>query len=343
MSDLLGDGVMHQPESNTYSEDFEKLEPDSTPDSLAEQDEEVTTTGDEAEEDRYVAGASVSDKLIEFDDESPQQSSQPSFNPDPEPFPNDSPPPTRQSGSPPPAYSQYSEFSNPPPKSFEADTTSVKKELNTIMEPTEVAKPPEGSWMKNIDPRVLGLIYWRDVKKSGLVFGSMMFILLSLLFFSVMSVLAYLSLAVLTVTLSFRVYKNVLQAVQKTGDGHPFKQYLEMNIELPDDKVQKAVQTVMKHVNCTVRELRRLFLIEDIVDSVKFGLLLWVLTYVGSCFNGMTLAILGVVSIFTIPKIYETYKVQIDNYVNMARTQLSKIMGQIMSKMPFPKKKVKSQ
>ena len=70
---------------------------------------------------------------------------------------------------------------------------------------------------------VVDLIYWRDPKKTGIVFGSMMVLLLSLAMFSVMSVVAYLSLAALTVTISFRVYKNVLQAVQKSSDGHPFK------------------------------------------------------------------------------------------------------------------------
>ena len=70
---------------------------------------------------------------------------------------------------------------------------------------------------------VLDLIYWRDVRKTGVVFGSMLLVLLSLAFFSLLSVLAYLSLAILTVTLSFRVYKNIMAAVQKSNDGHPFK------------------------------------------------------------------------------------------------------------------------
>ena len=70
---------------------------------------------------------------------------------------------------------------------------------------------------------MLDLIYWRDVRKTGVVFGSMLLVLLSLAFFSLLSVLAYLSLAVLTVTLSFRVYKNIMAAVQKSNDGHPFK------------------------------------------------------------------------------------------------------------------------
>ncbi|XP_052827640.1 reticulon-1-A isoform X5 [Octopus bimaculoides] len=213
-----------------------------------------------------------------------------------------------------------------------------------------------GPWLKKIDPKdvgasneeldnslILDLIYWRDVKKTAVVFGSMLFILLSLAIYSVLTVIAYLSLAILAVTLSFRVYKNIMQAVQKSGDGHPFKEYLECDIELNDQKTQKVVKLILKHTNATVQELRRLFLIEDLVDSLKFGLLLWVLTYIGSWFNGMTIIINSVVIIFTLPKIYETYKVQIDNYLAMARSQFNKILQQVQSKLPFLKKKAKAQ
>lgn len=70
---------------------------------------------------------------------------------------------------------------------------------------------------------VADLIYWRDPKKSGPVFGGVLIVLLALTYFSLISVVAYLSLLALTGTISFRIYKNVVQAVQKTGDGHPFK------------------------------------------------------------------------------------------------------------------------
>ncbi|XP_076464599.1 reticulon-1-A-like isoform X3 [Babylonia areolata] len=220
-------------------------------------------------------------------------------------------------------------------------------------EPAEEDRYAAGQWLKNVDPRApsveedlslfLDLIYWRDVRKTGVVFGSMMLVLLSLACFSLMSVLAYLSLAILTVTLSFRVYKNIMAAVQKTNDGHPFKQYLDLDITLKEEKVSRVTQTVLQHVNRSMLELRRLFLIEDLVDSIKFGLLLWVLTYIGSWFNGMTLIILLVIAIFSLPKVYETYKVQIDNYVNMATTQLNTILAQVQSKVPFLKKKAKAQ
>ena len=39
----------------------------------------------------------------------------------------------------------------------------------------------------------------------------------------VLSVLGNLSLALVTATMSFRIYKSVLTAVNKTQDGHPFK------------------------------------------------------------------------------------------------------------------------
>uniref|UniRef100_A0A8C3B0K8 Reticulon n=1 Tax=Cyclopterus lumpus TaxID=8103 RepID=A0A8C3B0K8_CYCLU len=71
-------------------------------------------------------------------------------------------------------------------------------------------------------PQVKDLIHWRDPKKSGLVFGLSMLLLLSLAAFSFISVASYLLLALLCVTITFRIYKSVVQAVQKSNDGHPF-------------------------------------------------------------------------------------------------------------------------
>ena len=130
--------------------------------------------------------------------------------------------------------------------------------------------------------------------------------LLSLAYFSLISVLAYLSLLVLTGTIAFRIYKTVLQAVHKTSNGHPFKDILDLDLTVPAEKVHKIADVAVAHANAAVSELRRLFLVEDFVDSLKFGVLLWCLTYVGSWFNGMTLIIIEVIALFTLPKVYET-------------------------------------
>lgn len=68
---------------------------------------------------------------------------------------------------------------------------------------------------------------------------------------------------------------------------------LELDLTLPQDKVREVTDIAVAHMNAAALELRRLFLVEDLVDSVKFGVLLWCLTYVGSWFNGMTLIIIG--------------------------------------------------
>lgn len=179
------------------------------------------------------------------------------------------------------------------------------------------------------------LIYWRQVKKSGLVFGAVLAVLLSLTCFSLISVVAYLALGALTVAIAFRVYRNVLQAVQKSSEGHPFKEYLDKDLSVPKEKVHEAADVLAKHADQVVARLRSLFLVEDLVDSLKLALLLWVLTYVGSWFNGMTLIILAYVALFTLPKVYETYKTEIDQYLSVARTHVGNVLGSIKSKIPI--------
>ncbi|XP_075782442.1 reticulon-1 isoform X3 [Pelodiscus sinensis] len=185
----------------------------------------------------------------------------------------------------------------------------------------------------------IDLLYWRDIKQTGILFGSILLLLFSLTQFSVVSVIAYLALAALSATISFRIYKSVLQAVQKTDEGHPFKAYLEMEMSLSQDQIQKYTDCLQLYVNSTVRELRRLFLVQDLVDSLKFAVLMWLLTYVGALFNGLTLLIMAVVSMFTLPVVYDKYQAQIDQYLGLVRTHINTVMAKIQAKIPGAKRK----
>lgn len=68
---------------------------------------------------------------------------------------------------------------------------------------------------------------------------------------------------------------------------------MEKDIVLPKEQVEQAATVSVAHVNAFLAELRRLFLVEDFLDTAKFAVLLWVLTYLGSWFNGITLAVIG--------------------------------------------------
>jgi len=130
---------------------------------------------------------------------------------------------------------------------------------------------------------------------------------------------------------------------------------LDLDLALPAEKVHEVADVAVAHANAAVSELRRLFLVEDFVDSLKFGVLLWCLTYVGSWFNGMTLIIIGkfscilciiylylttiyridstinlfylsgVVALFTLPKVYETNQEQIDQNLSLVQAKINEI------------------
>ncbi|XP_070590875.1 reticulon-4 isoform X1 [Erythrolamprus reginae] len=189
------------------------------------------------------------------------------------------------------------------------------------------------------EPSVVDLLYWRDIKKTGVVFGASLFLLLSLTVFSIVSVIAYIGLGLLSVTISLRIYKGVIQAVQKSEEGHPFGAYLSRDVAVSEELVKKYSHAVLGHLNNTVKELRRLFLVDDLVDSLKFAVLMWVFTYVGALFNGLTLLILALISLFSIPVIYEKHQAQIDHYVELVNKNVKDGMAKVQAKIPGLKRK----
>ncbi|XP_037638785.1 reticulon-3-like isoform X6 [Sebastes umbrosus] len=187
--------------------------------------------------------------------------------------------------------------------------------------------------------KVVDLLYWRDVKTTGVVFGAALLLLLSLTLCSIVSVCSYIGLALLSVTICFRIYKGILQAIQKSDEGHPFKQYLDQEVALSADMVHKYSDMALAKLNKSIGELRRVFLVEDLVDSIKFAVLMWILTYVGSLFNGLTILILALVGLFSCPIVYEKHQAQIDHYLALVNNQVKDIVGKIQAKVPGMKRK----
>ncbi|XP_029608352.1 reticulon-4 isoform X6 [Salmo trutta] len=221
-----------------------------------------------------------------------------------------------------------------PPKAAQEEAPAPVVESAPVVEVLPEAAPEKEAIAALPAPSLVELLYWRDVKTSGVVFGASLSLLLSLTLCSIVSVSSYIGLALLSVTICFRIYKGILQAIQKSDEGHPFKLYLDQDVALSEETVHKYSDCVLTRFNTTVTELRRLFLVEDLVDSLKFAVLMWILTYVGALFNGLTLFILGLVGMFSCPIVYEKYKVQIDHYVGMANKQVKDIIATVQAKVP---------
>ncbi|XP_070785571.1 reticulon-3 isoform X1 [Enoplosus armatus] len=190
---------------------------------------------------------------------------------------------------------------------------------------------------------VKDLVHWRDPKKSGLVFGLSMLLLLSLAAFSVISVASYLLLALLCVTITFRIYKSVVQAVQKSSDGHPFKALIDKDVSIPPETFRKHVDASLTYINRALKQMSRLFLVEDLVDSLKLAVVMWLFTYVGAVFNGITILILADILLFAVPPVYEKNKTQIDQYIDLARTQVNTTIAKLQEKLPGAVKRSKTE
>ncbi|KAK7154820.1 hypothetical protein R3I93_009692 [Phoxinus phoxinus] len=240
------------------------------------------------------------------------------------------------------------DFSDPepePPSTSKPEPEAAKPALiGAFGDATSKPTKPEEKKEKTVTPSksscsLVDLLYWRDLQRTGVVFGASLFLLLSLSVCSIISVLSYVALALLSVTVSFRIYKGILQAVQKSEDGHPFKMYLDKDIAIPTETVHKYSDTVLVHINTVVKELRRLFLVEDLVDSLKFAVLMWILTYVGALFNGLTILILGLIGAFSWPVVYEKHQAQIDHYYGLVNKQIKDVVGKVQAKIPGAKPK----
>lgn len=179
---------------------------------------------------------------------------------------------------------------------------------------------------------------WEDPIQSGVIFGSVFASLISICYYSLISVCAYGSLTALLAVLSLKVYTYVMVTfLKKEVPCNPLAKVAELNLEIPEEKISSIANNASTKLNATLLELRRLFLVENMLDSIKFGLSLWVLTYIGSWFNAMTLVLISWAGLFTIPKVYILNKAQIDPVLDKVKAQFDEISGKVFAMIPQAK------
>ncbi|XP_035629083.1 reticulon-2-like isoform X2 [Oncorhynchus keta] len=166
--------------------------------------------------------------------------------------------------------------------------------------------------MANIN--VMDLIYWKDTERTGMVFTGLVVGLLSLFQLSIITVISTISLGALCFTVSVSLYYRILQ-VLNMGDGvHPFKAYLDLDIsfsgELADQYTQKTIVTVVSFAN----SLKNLFLVGNLFDSLKLLALMYLVTFLGVLCNGLTVLIIAVITVFSLPLFYRQHQAKVDGF-----------------------------
>merc|ERR1711868_306306 len=178
------------------------------------------------------------------------------------------------------------------------------------------------------------LLYWENPRGSGIICGSVLVCLLAVRYISLISVIGNLSLALVTATMSFRIYKSLLAAANKTNEGHPFKQFLEVDVTLPADKVSSLSDSFFSKLNSILLKLKSILLVENTVESVKFAVLMYLLTYVGAMMNGLTIVTLAWVGMFSAPRVYRDNQKQIDEAILPLKTKFDDLQGKLQAALP---------
>jgi hypothetical protein len=221
------------------------------------------------------------------------------------------------------------------PEGFEELTTGNDDKPHTDKK-DDTLKSPLALWImkQNLHPQVIRLIYWVELQRTTGVFGGVLLLLLSLRFYPLIGVVMTFALSLLVVAFLYRIGMTIVKAVQKTSAEHPFKHLLEEKIEISEESMQYWSSKARGCINEGIRQTQCLFLVKDTVASLKAMIMFWLISYIASCVNFLTLCILGVVVVFTVPKLYEEKQTEIDQLFSQVMEKSAFACGMIEEKLP---------
>ncbi|KAG7464327.1 reticulon-2-like [Solea senegalensis] len=179
--------------------------------------------------------------------------------------------------------------------------------------------------------KLVDLVYWRSMWWTGVVFTGLVIGLASLFQLSVITVLSHVFLGLMCVTFPLRLYYKLLELLRWNPGVHPFQSCLDYDSTLTDTDTVMLVEEVVLLMAFAVTEFKRLVFIDNIFDSIKFVVLLYLLSYIGVLINGLTLIIIAVIAVFSLPLLYKKQQVRIRRIVRTIRGFVRKIQNMCLS------------
>jgi len=223
----------------------------------------------------------------------------------------------------PPATDPYYVESPPEP---EEEVDSMPSSPVTVPEPlpssrvedvpmsTKPTRPPLKAkgylkFLNFLHPFALYIIYWYNIKLSAVILGVCLVVLLTLTLNTFIHTIVLLLLSFLVVSLAYIVTKVAIDSFYNKEIKNPFSDYLNRKITLPEEEILEWTEYVVGKLDCYFNTLVRLLLFDNIKASLKFGIALWLLSFVTNCFTLLTSLFLLVILLFSIPPLYERFQV----------------------------------
>lgn len=183
--------------------------------------------------------------------------------------------------------------------------------------------------------RVSHIFHWKKPVESGICFAIGVTLITALTFFSIISVFAYSTLGLMLASGSIRLYKTVMKTLNRSPDtpvDHIWNSVRALNLSITHEKMHELVDSSLGNFNASLTYLKQVLLVEDKVATLKFGIFVYILTYIGAWFNGMTLITICYLALFTVPILYEKNKTKIDEVLSLASNHLCSATSMITNK-----------
>ena len=182
---------------------------------------------------------------------------------------------------------------------------------------------------------------WTHPPASGLALVSGLAVLISLVKFSLISVVSHTLLSVLLIGVAARVYVHLMGFLKKPCTD-PLDSVRDIEVTLPAEQVEAFVTSSAEQLNTVAASLKSLILVENYVESIKFGVLMYILSFVGAMFNTLSLLILAWIGAFIFPTVYDQNQDKFDDLAAQMTEKYQGINDKINSMVPSAAKKVEA-
>jgi len=183
------------------------------------------------------------------------------------------------------------------------------------------------------------LVYWQNPIQSGVAFGVLLSIIITFMFLSSLAAIPFWLLALLVVVGLYKLYNYLMATFVGRVQDDLFDTLFASDVHISERQAHALANYIRANGTTVLRQARSLFLWNNLTNSIIFGLVLFVFFYIGLSMNALTFGLVGLIFLFTVPKIYQVYQVPIDRIAKQILDQINQLLSKVTTKLPAKPKK----
>merc|ERR1719233_2550943 len=158
--------------------------------------------------------------------------------------------------------------------------------------------------------------------------------MLAISVYSLITVISSTCLLVLLAVSASKTYTHVMIRLSKLPDSSssdPLHKLYSLDMKISAEHVESIIGSSIDGINSVLENLRSLFLFKNVLDSIKFGVILYAVTFIGCLCNLLTCLIISWISIFTFPRLHVEKKDAVDGLFVKLQVQMDLLKNKMMN------------